>query len=303
MEWKGLSVVVATRDRPALLGGCLDALRQSVGPDDEIVVVDSASTTPGNTEIADAHGARLIRSSVPGASLARNVGWRTSTFDWIAFVDDDVRVDPQWADSLRSGVIAHPEVAFVLGRLRLDQADVDTDRPVAVYDDPQARTIHSGTCEDVGHGANLAIRRDALEAVGGYDETLGPGTLWTAGEDLELLDRLLAAGFIGRYEPAASARHLQWRSRRDLYPLEWRYGMGQGARLALLWRLDRVRFRAVAKRTTWDLGVVELVASLRRGWERVAMRALLRLAGTLVGAVGVALTRLIRPHNPTQSRH
>jgi GT2 family glycosyltransferase len=244
----------------------------------------------------------LVRCSVPGASLARNVGWRRSTSDWIAFVDDDVRVDPQWAESLRHGIIAHPEIAFITGRLRLDEADAETDRPVAVFDDPQARTIHPGTFEDVGHGANLAVRRDALEAVGGYDETLGPGTVWTAGEDLELLDRLLAAGFTGRYEPAASARHLQWRSRKELYPLEWRYGVGQGARLALLWRLDRVRFRAIAKRTTWDLGVVELVVSIRRGWERVAVRAFLRLAGTFVGGVGVVLTRVILPRNPVQSR-
>ena len=303
MEWKGLSVVVATRDRPTLLDGCLDALSKSVGPDDEIIVVDSASSAPGNSAIADARGVRLIRCSVPGASLARNVGWRTSRSDWVAFVDDDVLVDPWWADSLRQSVIAHPEVAFITGRLRLDQSDAGTDRPVAVFDDPEARTINPGTFDDMGHGANLAIRRDALEAVGGYDETLGPGTFWTAGEDLELLDRLLAAGFTGRYEPVASARHLQWRSRKDLYPLEWRYGVGQGARLALLWRLDRARFRAVAKRTTWDLGVVELFVSVRRGWERVAVRALLRLAGTLVGAVGVFLTRLILPRRPIPSRH
>ena len=303
MEWKGLSVVVATRDRPTLLDGCLEALRQSVGPDNEIIVVDSASSTPGNAAIAQAHGAKLIRCDEPGASRARNVGWRTSICDWIAFVDDDVRVDAKWAESLGQAVVAHPEVAFMTGQLRLDQTDADTDRPVAVFDDPQPRTIHSGTFEDVGHGANIAIRRDALEAVGGYDETLGPGALWTAGEDLELLDRLLAAGFTGRYEPDASARHVQWRSRRDLYPLEWRYGVGQGARLALLWKLDRVRFRAVAKRTTWDQGVVEFFVSIRRGWERVAMRALLRLAGTVVGAVGVVATRLVLPRSPSSSRH
>jgi GT2 family glycosyltransferase len=295
-------VVVATRDRHTFLDGCLDALTRSVGPDDDIVVVDSASSSPSTSAIAAARGVRLVRCSVPGASLARNVGWRQSSCEWVAFLDDDVRVDPQWAESLRQGVIAHPEIAFITGRLRLDQADADTDRPVAVFDEPKARTINRGTFDDVGHGANLAIRRDALEAVGGYDETLGPGTRWTAGEDLELLDRLLAAGFTGRYEPAASARHVQWRTRKDLYPLEWRYGVGQGARLVLLWRLDRVRFRAVAKRTTWDLGVVELVLSIRRGWERVAARALLRLAGTVVGAVGVVLTRLVLPRSPVHTR-
>jgi glycosyltransferase involved in cell wall biosynthesis len=303
MDRANFSVVVATRDRPALLEGCLDALRASVGTDGEIVVVDSASSRPGNAAVVANHGARLIRTSLPGASLARNVGWQASSGDWIAFVDDDVRVDPLWADALRQSLTTHGEMAFITGRLRLDDADADTERPVAVFDDPQERTIHSGTVDDVGHGANIAIRRDALNEVGGYDETLGPGTTWTAGEDLELIDRLLAGGFTGRYEPAASARHVQWRSRKDLYPLEWRYGVGQGARLALLWRIDRVRFRAIARRTTWDLGVVELAVALRRGWERVAARTLLRLAGTLVGAVGVASTRLLLSRRPGQNGH
>ena len=291
----GVSVVVATRDRPALLDSCLTSLCESAGPDDEIIVVNSGPANPHVAALAKAHGVRLIQCTSPGASRARNVGWRAASHELIAFIDDDVRVESGWTDALRGTFCNHPETAFVTGRLGLSEHDEAAERPVAFFDEADPMIIDAGVVETVGHGANLAVRRQALQEVGGYNESLGPGARWTAAEDLELLDRLLAAGFEGRYEPTAAACHVQWRTVNDLWILEWRYGVGQGARLALLWKLDRARCLAVAKSTTWDWGVVELVVALWRGWEKVAARALLRLAGTFVGAVGIAFTRLLSP--------
>jgi len=286
-----LSVVVATRDRPDFLDECLASLRMALTPDDELIVVDSASKTMSTSAVAKAHGARVIRCSTPGTSVARNAGWRAARGNWVAFVDDDVRVDPGWSNALHAAVSTSPDLSFLTGRLRLPY---QAERPVAVFDDANPIRIDRDTVEDVGHGANFAARRDALDAVGGYDESLGPGARWQAGEDLELIDRLIATGLNGRYEPGVSGYHVQWRTSRDLFSLEWRYGLGQGARLALLWQLDRKRCRAIAKRTTWDSGVIELYRSAVRGWERIAVRALIRLAGTSVGFVGMAAGQLRR---------
>ena len=279
---------MATRDRSEFLDGCLASLSEALTPDDEMIVVDSASKARTTEAVAKARGARLIRCSKPGTSLARNAGWRQARGAWVAFVDDDVRVDPGWASALHAVTESAPHLCFLTGRLRLSNP---TERPVAVFDDNNVIVIDRQTVEDVGHGANFAARRRVLEAVGGYDESLGPGARWRSGEDLELIDRLIAAGFGGRYEPSISGYHLQWRSSKDLLGLEWRYGLGQGARLALLWRLDRERCRAVARRTTYESGVVELCRSALRGWERIALRALIRLAGTMVGFVGMTLSR------------
>lgn len=283
--------MVATRDRPQFLDGCLLSLRDSLTPDDELIVVDSASVSTSTATVATTRGARLIRCSTPGTSLARNAGWRAARGTWIAFVDDDVRVDSQWAEALHAAVERTPEVSFLTGRLWLTHA---TERAVAVFDEDQVIPIDRYRVDDFGHGANFAARRDALEAVGGYDESLGPGARWRAGEDLELIDRLIAAGFRGQYEPSVSGYHVQWRSQGDLFGLEWRYGLGQGARLALLWKLDRERCRAVAKRTTVESGVVELYRNTVRGWKSSALRALIRLAGTTVGFLGMAISRFGR---------
>lgn len=283
-----LSVVVATRDRPQFLDDCLRSLCEALGPEDELIVVDSASKSTSTEEIARARGIRVIRASSPGTSLARNTGWRAARGTWVAFIDDDVRVDPQWADALHRAAGLGAGVSFLTGRLRLQHP---TERPVAVFDEDDTMVIDRRTVEDAGHGANFAARREVLEAVGGYNESLGPGARWKAGEDLELIDRLVVAGLEGRYDPTVSAYHVQWRSQKDLLGLEWKYGLGQGARLALLRRLDRDRCRAVARRTTVDSGVVELYSSVLRGWERIAMRALIRLAGTAIGFVGMSLSR------------
>ena len=86
----------------------------------------------------------------------------------------------------------------------------------------------------------------AIAAVGGFDEAMGPGSRWPAGEDPDLLDRVLATGAHGWYEPDAAAYHEHWRRVRQYVALQHRYGIGSGARLAKLARTDQVRLRVVA---------------------------------------------------------
>ena len=288
-----LSVVIATRDRPVLLDECLDSLDGAVAEGDEVIVVDSCSTTSDIGPVVSRHGARLVRCMRPGASLARNAGWRAACHDVVAFVDDDVRVLPQWAGALRAVLVGHPETSFVTGRLGLGPGCEPVERPVAFLDDVAPRTVDRGTVRDVGHGANLAVRRTALEAVNGFDEDFGPGARFPAAEDLDLLDRMLGAGLTGRYEPQVAAWHLQWRTRRSLVPLEWSYGTGQGARMARLWVADRGRARAVLRGATWEDGIADLLRCVRGGYEFGALLAGARLAGAADGAWRYATCRSV----------
>ena len=283
-----LSVVVPTRDRPSMLEGCLRALDAATGPHDEVVVVDSCSTDGATADVARAHGVRVLRAPRPGASLARNLGWRAATGEVVAFVDDDVRVAPGWAEAMAAVFAAHGDADFVTGRLGLRPEDEGKARPVAFFDEAEPFVIDASRVQDL-HGANVAVRRSALEAVGGYDEQLGPGARWRAAEDVDLIDRLLQSGRTGRYEPAAAAVHEQWRSRSDLVRLEWRYGIGLGARLARLRRADPERFRAVRRLTWRTSGIEDVGRSLRVGYQFGALFVLVRLGGVAVGQLGAAL--------------
>jgi glycosyltransferase involved in cell wall biosynthesis len=278
-----VSVIVPTRDRPDMLERCLGTVFASIADGDEVVVVDSASTDPEVALTAARAGARVLRCDRPGVDRARNAGWRATTHDLVLFVDDDVMVDVSWADALAAPFAAHPEVAFVTGRIDVPQGQEDVDRPVAIKSDEQPAVLHADTPGTLGHSASLAVRRSALEAIGGFDEQLGAGARFQSAPEVDLFDRLFTAGYVGRYEPTARAWHDQWRGRTDKVHLDWRYGVGTGARLVKLLRSDRPKARAIAVDAVWRRGLVGAARDLRAGYQLGAATRLALAAGTVVG--------------------
>lgn len=281
-----VSVVVCTRNRPEQLTRCLAALRASLRPGDELVVVDSASTTGETAQVATAVGARLLRCDRPGSSLARNTGWRAATHGHIAFTDDDVEVEPGWAAAVSAAFA--PGVDFVTGWIAPLRGQETQDRPLPIMLDEEPMVLDGRRTNAIGASANLAVTREALLAVGGFSEDLGPGTWLAAAEDIELFDRLFAAGFRGRYEPAAQVRHDMWRTRREGLSLEWRYGKGMGARLVWLRRLDRGRAGPQTRDALWDAGLRIIGKELREGYQYGVVADAIRLLGMAVGAAVAA---------------
>lgn len=298
-----LTIVVPTRNRAGLLDGCLEALLVSLNGSDELIVVDSASSDGRSEAVALAHGARYRRCDVPGASFARNAGWRQATHELIAFIDDDVRVETGWADAVAKTFAAHPEATFVTGRI-----DSPNDRygghtaPLKV--ETQPASLEPSTHGALGHGANLAVRRDALQRVGGFDELLGAGGRFRASEDIDLFDRLLTAGFNGRYEPGASANHQDWRDRRQVLSQQWSYGLGTGARLVKLGKDNPRRLKKAVRESVVDWGLRYLWRMARDRWKFGVAFVSLRLLGMVVGVVRALPYRVQGGHlvDPRDSR-
>jgi glycosyltransferase involved in cell wall biosynthesis len=277
-------VVVSTRDRAEMLATSLTSIRAALRDGDELVVVDSASTDPAVREIALAHGARYVRCAQPGLARARNAGWRAAAHETILFVDDDVRVSPDWAGAFAGAFDAYPEIAFATGRVAAPPGQEGLERPVALQDDDDPATLDRTSRGGLGSGASFAVLKDALALVGGFDELLGAGGLLRSAEDGDMFDRLLAAGKVGRYEPASVAWHDQWRrSKRDILRLEWRDGVGNGARLSKLLRTDRERARTTARDLLWDGCVLWIGRNIRRRYEFGVVTVVVRLVATLIG--------------------
>jgi glycosyltransferase involved in cell wall biosynthesis len=258
----GLKVVVPTRDRPELLAECLDALLAAGLSASDVVVVDSASLDPGAVAPARERSIEVLRCEAPGASRARNLGWRATDAAVVAFVDDDVRVSAGWP----AGVVApfaDRDVVLVTGAVGADGAA--RDRAVATTDGVKVGPFTLDEPGNVGASANLAIRRAVLEAVGGFDELLGAGGRFRAAEDLDLFDRALQLG-MGWHAIDAHAVHDQWRDRRALLRLELAYGVGFGARLAKLLRTDRRRARRLLSFEQRRFGA-DLAGDVRRRYK------------------------------------
>ncbi|MEW2070730.1 glycosyltransferase, partial [Streptomyces sp. NPDC007346] len=96
------AVVVPTVGRPCL-ADCLRALASCSGPaPTEVVVVDDRPAAGGPLPLGPARGlpVRTLATGGRGPAAARNAGWRVVSTPWVVFLDDDVQVEPDWADRL-----------------------------------------------------------------------------------------------------------------------------------------------------------------------------------------------------------
>ncbi len=290
-----LTIIVPTRDRPEMLERCVASLRASMHEGDELIVVDSASIDIARVgAIASTADARLVRCDRPGVNRARNAGWRAAFNQLLAYVDDDVVVEPGWADAFGHAAANNPGAAFITGRVAA--LGPPAHAAVAVKDDAEAAVLDRTTRGDLGHGNNLLVRASALAAIGGWDDAMGVGARFKSSPETDLYDRLFAAGFTGRYEPAAVARHDQWRSPRQLIELDWRYGYGNGARIAKLVRTDRARARRAAGEAAWGWGLRRLADAARHRHKTDAVRVTARLAGTTAGFARGLASRVTDGH-------
>lgn len=263
MRDSDLTIVVPTRDRPELLDRCLAALAGELGDGDRVVVVDSAPASRPAGPVAARWGTELVSLTEPGASRARNAGWRTARTERVAFVDDDVLVAPGW----RTRITA-TSADFVLGGVDEHPHDAPAERAVSVVSATTAAVVDRTGPLLPGIAGNLVVNRVALGRIGGFDERLGPGTWFASAEDLDLVDRLVLAGFTGWYEPSALAWHLQWRAAPEALRLHWAYGKGMGARLSRLARTDRARARALLPGVVRIGGLRTAAAEVRTGQRR-----------------------------------
>ena len=279
-----------------MLEQCLASLRASLGPDDELLVVDSASSDPRVGVVAEAHGAtvpavRACRAS----SRARNVGWRAARHEVVA-VRGRRRAGrcPGGPTALgRVPVTARPAAAFVTGRIRLPPGrGVDRRAGRRQGRRPSPPALDAATTgaarsqRQPGRAAARAPGRRRLRRA-----RWAPGPTSVAAEDNDLWDRLFAAGFVGRYEPEASAWHEQWRTRRQLLRLNWalRVRVGCPDRQAAPHR--PAAGRTAARIVFWDWGVADAFRWLprfRSAW-RCSRCSSLAAALALVRALPVPL--------------
>jgi mycofactocin system glycosyltransferase len=212
-----VTVVIPVRDRAAGLAATLAAL----GGDQAIIVVDDGSSAPVRPGPFD-----LIRHQMPrGPAAARNSGWRAATTDLVAFVDADCEPEPGCLATLLAH-FADPAVGAAAPRIRSREA-AGTSWWLSAYEQmrssldlgPVEAPVRPGSVVSYAPTATLIVRREALEDVGGFDETL------RYGEDVDLVWRLGQQGWRVRYEPAATVVHP---TRADLGQwLEQRYQYGR----------------------------------------------------------------------------
>jgi GT2 family glycosyltransferase len=247
------SIVIPTRARLSYLEVALASIApQARQAGAELLVVDDAGASGPARALVERFGARYEPHTGPlGLNVARNTGVQRSTGELVVFVDDDVRASPGWLAALLDAAREHPDVDVFTGPIR---PRIEGLRARSCgREAPPITTLELGeedTDARYAWGANMAVRRSALERVGPFEESLEHG-----GDEQEWQDRLRSASDGSarvRYVAAASVEHRR---------------VGADARLAALSRAQYVR-GAAARRF-----------DVRRGQAPGLGRELLTLAG------------------------
>jgi GT2 family glycosyltransferase len=235
-----VTVAIATLDRPEALARCLDALADGDVLPDEVLVVDQGSAA-ATEEVVRARAERLpglrrLAQDRRGLSVSRNLAHGEARGEVLAVSDDDCVPSPGWVAAIADVFRLEPDVVAVTGpMLPLDPA---VPGRVAISSRTSATRVDwRGRPAPwlVGTGGNFAARRAWLDRVGGWDERLGVGSPGGAGEDIALIDRLLASGATIRYEPAALVRH-EGRPASSRRATRSSYGRGVGTWCGILLR-------------------------------------------------------------------
>ena len=274
-----MAVVICSRDRATLLDGALPAAVAALRPGDDLVVVDSASRDDSVRDVADRHGVRAVRCDRPGLSRARNTGWRATTAAVVLFTDDDCRLAPG-AVAAAARALQPSSVGVVWGHVVSDDADAARNLSVTAEGEP-GQYDGTGDLSATGHGAAMAFRREVLEALGGFDEALGAGSRFRAGEDKDAFWRASRAGWGVRAEPALQVVHVTWRDERQALRTLYGYGVGAGAVAAKRRRLagDREVLGEL-----WRHGLLPAARWARQRRIADSAGALARAAGCVAGA-------------------
>lgn len=193
----GASVIVPARDAAAHLPAALAGLAAQRRPPHEVIVVDDGSRD-ATAQIAAAHEAvgAVVAGAGEGPGAARNAGAARASGDVLAFTDADCVAQPGWLE--------HALEAFERGA-ELVQGAVVPDP--AARRGPWDRTISVTAAHGLFETANLLVRRDLFERLGGFERWLSPRRGKELGEDVWLGWRATRAGARVEFCAAAVVHH------------------------------------------------------------------------------------------------
>jgi glycosyltransferase involved in cell wall biosynthesis len=232
-----VSVIVCAYNGERTVDSCLASLETLNYPNYEVIVVNDGSNDR-TKEISERYKyVRLINQANQGLSAARNVGLRAATGDIIAYTDCDCMVDPDWLMHLVArfltsdfGAVGGPNLPPPDNSMVANCVAVSPGAPAHVLlDDEIAEHIP---------GCNMAFRREALEAIDGFDPLFR-----AAGDDVDVCWRLQNKGYKIGFSAAAVVWHFRRNTVRDYVKQQEGYGKAE----ALLYFKHPTRFNVLGQ--------------------------------------------------------
>jgi O-antigen biosynthesis protein len=237
--WPRISVIVCTYNGSRTIQDCLEGLLRLEYPNFEVIVVNDGSTD-ATADIVGKYEFRLISTENRGLSSARNTGLEAATGEIVAYLDDDAYPDPHWLTYL-AATFMHTSHAAVGGPNIPPPGDGSIADCVANAPGGPVHVLLSDQEAEHIPGCNMAFRKAALQAIGGFDPQFR-----IAGDDVDVCWRLQERGWTVGFNPAA----VVWHHRRNSVRAYWKQQLNYGKAEALLERKWPEKYNA-AGHLTW----------------------------------------------------
>lgn len=220
ITWPRVSVIVCSYNGARTIRKTLSALERLDYPDYEIVVVDDGSRDD-TAEIAGEYRARLIRTENRGLSAARNEALNDEAAEIVAYIDDDAYPDPHWLKFIANTFLTTDYVALGGPNILPPESGFVSNCVGNAPGGPVHVLVGNTEAEHIP-GCNMAYRKKALKAIGGFDPSFR-----VAGDDVDVCWRLQRMGWKIGFHPSALVYHNRRDSIRKYLKQQYNYGKAE----------------------------------------------------------------------------
>lgn len=213
-------------------------------PNFELVVVDQSKDNQ-TMEALKSFGAdprlRYLKSTTIGKGDALNAGLRETKGSTIVMTDDDCTVPPNWLETFASIFVTYSKVAVAFCCVEAGEHDRAAGFvPDFVRTGDRMLTTMHDARHVRGLGAGIAVRRDMIEEIGGFDHMLGPGSKFHDCDDRDIAIRALLARHHVFETSTIAVKHFGFRSWQQGPQLARRNFLGIGAAYSKFLKCGRI---------------------------------------------------------------
>lgn len=276
MQPPAITVIIPAYGVTTMLGDALDSLLAQDRGDWRAIVVDD-----GDRRVAE-HVApyladpriRLLETDNGGLPTARNRAITASDTPFVALLDGDDMLEPDYVSSMIAALEASPAIGFATGDAIFFGADRIGERFSAYCPQALPATLDRVLRREFNIFVATAMRREAIDQIGGFDASL------RSSEDLDAWIRLLMAGWELAYVPRPLVRYRRRKgqmSANTLVMLRSAHAVMEKARAALAGRPEQAAAEEACRRIERDLAVEEAFGRIAGGEARAGVADLIRL--------------------------
>ena len=217
-----ISVIVCAHNEARYLPACLHSVLAQSRVPDELLVIDNASTDETTLVASQVPRVRVVDEPRKGLVVARETGRRHATGDLLIYTDADCRAPFTWVERIERRFARDRTLVALSGPYRYYDWDRCGRALIRAYDftlapATQLLVKHLLRIGTIFYGGNFAVRREALDRIGGFDTSID-----FHGEDTNLGRRLFAVGRVGLFHDCyvhTSARRFIAMGKREVFRL------------------------------------------------------------------------------------